>query len=117
MGVRYSLKRLFLRGIKWDADTSSITLLQALEAVAKARWEDIKDGRVISSTGQGGAQVAFSFPSGIDPHAVAELASEMLDRYEAATVLLGESPTDDEIFIEMMSGIGRITATRPDFSL
>ena len=115
--VAYDLKRLFLRGIKWDADGANISLREALEKVAKAHIEDLHAGRVIASTGLGGASVTFTFPSAINPADITALCSEMLDRYDEALAVLPTDPasTDDQIFAEMLAGIRRITTIRPDF--
>jgi len=115
MAVPTKLKRLFLRGIKWDAEQGDITLLAAIEAVCKARLDEIREGRVISQTGGSGATVSFTFPSGVAPTDIASLASDMLDLYES---IKADAPdaTDDEMFVAMMARLKPITNFRPDFS-
>lgn len=117
--ISSDLKRLFLRGIMWDVQAAGQTLLSGLIAVARAKASEIKDGRVIQSSGLGGASVSYSFPVGMSPVQAAALASEMMDRYETAIDSLPEAPapTDEQIFSAMMARLKPVRGViRPDFT-
>lgn len=115
MSAPTSLKRLFLRGIKWDAQEQDITLREALEAVAKAGLDELKEGRYIQSSGHGGASVTFTFPGGFGPTMIQETVSKMLDLMDEAEAAL-EDPTDEEVFVWMMGQLKPITSVRPIFN-
>lgn len=117
--IANDLKRLFLRGIKWDAQSNDQALYEVLMSIAHAKATEMRDGRIIQSSGMGGASVSFTFPQGMTPTEAASLASEMLDRYEVAVAGLpiDPAPSDDQIFAAMMDQLRPVRGViRPDFS-
>lgn len=115
--ISSDLKRLFLRGIQWDAQSNGQSLYDTLVIVAKAKVSEMRDGRIIQSSGMGGASVAFTFPNGMTPTQAAALASEMLDRYEDAVDALPSEPNDDQIFSAMMQRLRPMRGLiRPNFA-
>lgn len=110
-----SLKRLFLRGIKWDATEQEITLREALEEIAKAGLDELKEGRYIQASGHAGASVTFTFPDGLGPTMIQETVSKMLDLMDEAEEAL-DNPTDDEVFAWMMQRLRAITSFRTNFN-
>lgn len=116
--VSTEYKRLFLRGVKWDA-TGTTTLADVLKALAQASYASTKAGEVKVITGASVGSVQYSLPQngrGLTPETAAELIGEMLDRYDKAVSDLGGTPSDDAIYAEMMANLMPVRRTRPDFS-
>ena len=120
MAVTNSVKRLFLRGIKWDAEQQNAPFTGVLLAVARASHQQIRDGSVLVSSGLTGSQVTVSFPNGLDPVSVASVASELVDLHEAVIAHLRPTPetpapTDDAVFRLMLATLSATSCTRPDY--
>jgi hypothetical protein len=117
--ISAAYKRLFLRGVKWDAETGVTTMAAVLKSLAQASFEATKGGELKILTGASVGTVQYTLPAngaGLTPQTAAELISEMLDRHDAAVSELGAgSHSDDAIFAEMMANLNRVTRTRPTF--
>lgn len=119
-------KRLFVQGLKWDAEDQSteespVTFYAALKAASRARLTDNKTGRVLIGSAGNGRTVTFALPmngQGLTPTDIAELCGEMLRRYDEAKadlVAAGTAdPTDDEIYAELLAKLVPITESTID---
>jgi len=106
-------KRLFLRAV-YRTVSETVSLLDALNTLADARFTDTKSGRVVVGTSSSGHSVEFAAPGAgtLSPESLAELVSDLLDRYDAALVELGGTPTDAQIYATMLGRLTRITSFR-----
>lgn len=115
-------KRLFLRGLKWDAEDQDKALIDMLKVVARGQLKRVDGGQVVISTSGNGRSTTFATPQGeITPVAFTSLLEELLRRYdEAKTYLIDEEdiaePTDDQIFDEMLDKLEPVTSASMDFS-
>jgi L-asparagine transporter-like permease len=87
--VTTDFKRLFLRGLKWDAEdaSESPTLADTLKTAARAQLTTAGTGTILTGTSGNGHAVTFSLPMGgrgMTPQDMAELCEDMLTRYDAA---------------------------------
>jgi hypothetical protein len=122
--VTTDFKRLFLRGLKWDAEDASVaTLAATLKTAARAQLTTAGTGTILTGTSGNGHSVTFSLPMGgrgLTPQDMAELCEDMLTRYDAAetaVIAAGTAePTDDQIFTEMMAMLEPATESYPDFT-
>lgn len=109
--------KLFVRGLAWDAEASSITFEAALKVAAQAKLTESKRGKVLTGTGQGGATVEYTLPPLGDMTAqdLAEVCSLLLDRVDA---LKAATPgiTDDALKAALLAGLRPCREFRPDFS-
>jgi hypothetical protein len=121
--VSTNYKRLFLRGLRWDADKGP--LLDVLKAVSRARLKDTQGGKVLTATTGNGQSATYTLPfngAGASPQDIAELCEEMLTRYEAAVAEVSDSLTEDIaanndlIFNEMMALLQPVHEVAADFS-
>ena len=112
MAFTVSYKRLFLRSVDRDRLSSGLSLQAALLALSDARFADTKDGRQIIGTATNGHSVEFSDPTRgvLTPVGLAELVSDLIDRYDSAVVELGGTPTDAQIAACMLERITRVTS-------
>ena len=120
MAVSTDFKRLFLRGIKWDADEAGLTLFAGLKAAARAHLKDTKAGKVLIASTGNGHHVEYALPmSGRDvtPRDATELCEEMLSLYDTAKVNLGGTPTDDQVFTEMLGLLSVVDGEFADYTL
>lgn len=121
--VATDFKRLFLRGISWDATDASITLTAALKAAARAQLTATATGATLIGTAGNGHSVTFQLPSsgqGASPQDITELCEELITRYDAAVVALVASgvasPSDDQILTEMLALMTAATEVYSDFT-
>jgi hypothetical protein len=118
--VTTEFKRLFLRGLKWDAEEQTITLAAALKTAARAQLVQTNQGLSLIATSGNGHSTTFSLPvAGRDasPQDIAGMIEDLLTRYGAAEAALGGTPSDDQIFTEMMALLVPITESYSDFTL
>lgn len=118
--VATAYKRLTLRGLKWDAEAASSTLTAVLKSAAQARLTETAKGKVLIATAANGHTTTFALPqngASLTPQCAAEMISDLLDRYDKAVATLGGTPTDAQIFAEMMAMIEPVRETLEDFSL
>lgn len=119
MVVTTEFKRLFLRGLKWDAEEQTITLTAALKAAARAQLLQTNQGLSLVATSGNGHSTTFALPvSGRDasPQDIAGMLEDLLTRYDAAVEALGGTPSDDQIFTEMMAMLEAVTEVYSDFT-
>ena len=119
MAITTNWKRLFLRGVKWDAASGSVTLINQLKTVAQARLTDTAKGRALVSTSGNGRTVTFQIPAngaGVTALEIVDLIEELHRLYESAVSYLGGSPTDDQIFAEMLRLLEPVVEVENDFS-
>lgn len=113
-------KRLFLRNIYWSTEDSGTSLLKALKTFARDHFARVKFGKVLVGTSGNGHSDNWEMLNGLNPQEVNRLISEVIDRYyEAQEELVDEqditSPTDLQIFNEMMDKLRPIYTLRQDF--
>jgi hypothetical protein len=98
--------RLTLRGLKWSAESGSTSLEAVLKSAAQSRLSQTESGKVLVGTAANGHSVTYALPSNgnsLTPASAAEMISYLLDLYDAAKAALGGTPTDTQIFNEMMA--------------
>lgn len=109
--------RLFIRGLSWDATESGQSFADALKGAARARLTDSARGKVLTGTGQGGADVSYTLPplGDLTGNDVAEVCSRLLDRVDA---LVAETPaiTDAALVTALLAAFPSIRMVRPDFA-
>lgn len=116
-------KRLFLRSLKWDAEDSSLSLLDTLKIAARARISETSKGKVLVGTAANGKSASFAIPAGsINNADLVCLCGEMVDRHEEAIRLLAArtvpiaSPTQTQIFDEMLALLQPAYSVCSDYS-
>lgn len=105
--VATNLKRAFLRDLFDTAQEEGGTLLAALKAASKARIQGGSSGRVLVGHGANGHDHTWEIPADLTPSDAIEFVEDLRTRYdEARSKLVNtddiESPTDTQIFNEMM---------------
>lgn len=122
--ISAELKRLFIRGLKWDSEESGATLAATLKAAARAKLKSTQTGLVLVSVSSRGHSTEYQLPqggAGFTPTNLAELCEEMLNTYDRAKADIiasgTASPTDDQIFSEMIRWIEPVTEVYSDFSM
>lgn len=118
MAVSTDYKRLFIRGLAWDAADASATLYNTLKAASRAQLTKTASGKVLVSHTGNGTTSTYALPSSgdVSPSDVAELCEEMLRRYEEAAADLGGTPTDSAILTEILSQLAPVRSCGYDFS-
>lgn len=106
-GVSTRAKRLFLRVMRKSAQDTGDSLYDTLMAVAEARVQASQSGKVLVGHSANGHDHSWQIPSDFNVSDASDLVSEILDRYDEASEKLVEtddieSPTDTQIFNEMM---------------
>ena len=118
MRATSAFKRLFIRGLAWDAEQSGGTFEDALRTAAKARLTETSRGKVLVGTATNGTSVNYSLPSVGDVSAqdMAEVCSAVLDAVDA---IKAETPAikDGDLLTALLAQFPSIRALRPDFSL
>lgn len=118
MGLSADWKRLFLRGLKWDAEDAGSSLLDVLKTAARSRLESTSQGRVLTSTSGNGRTHTFTLPAngqGASQTDVVEVVEAMFRLYAEAKANLGGAPSDDETFAEMLLLLEPVNDIRNDF--
>lgn len=118
--VATSIKRLFVRNLKWTADANDQTVAEVLQTVAQARLSAISGGKILVSNSGNGHSSTFQVPSEVNPSDFAALASEILDRYDEASAKLiacgNATPTDAELITEILDKLPKnVTNVTNDF--
>lgn len=119
-----AIQQLWLRRI--FAQTSAgggtvyTTLILALQTVAFASLDAVKGGTVASTTKNGHAVSFSNRDNGGTPDDYAALGGEMLELYDSARADLVASgitsPTDLQIYTEMLFRLRPVTSFRKDYS-
>jgi len=117
VGQSTLFKKAILRRCQRKAVTEGLTLLAALEALLIARVDENVSGRTIRATAGNGHSVEFEVPEGLTPVSMVELASELIDLYETARGYLGGSPTDAQVYAEMLGLLKPCDEVHSDFTL
>ena len=112
--------RLWLRTLYAQVPTTYATLLLVLTAEATAKLAAISGG-LIAGTSADGHSVQFSSPGdSLSADDWAQTASLLLDLYDACLAILISSgvpsPTDAQIYAEMMSRLSTNGQVRLDFT-
>lgn len=111
------LKRHFLRAINDSRDDEHGTsLLELLKSATKATYSVQPTGLVLTAVAGNGHQSTWTVTGDLTPSTVAELVSELRDRYEEAVAELGGGATDDQIFSEMMEFLKPVRSVEQDWS-
>lgn len=97
-----------MRVLYADAVAASQTLLVALNAALKTAKENIATGTVLIGASANGASTTFEVTDGgMTPQDLFGMWSEMLDRYDAAKTTLGGTPTDAQVYAQMLTALGQ----------
>jgi hypothetical protein len=95
------VKRAVLRYIA--ASVSGATLSAKLATYQTARVDEPSRGRFITSVSGNGHSTQFSNVGGLNQTELLDLSEELIQRYEAALVDLGGTPTDSAVLAEMLA--------------
>lgn len=94
-------------------------MLAKLKELARARLDETQRGRVLVSTSGNGHSSTYEIPKDLSATDVVGMISQLIDRYEEAKAKLIEdgtaSPTDTQIFDEMMAKLHPIRSVASDF--
>lgn len=114
---------LFVQCLKWDAEDQSVSFFDSLKTACRARLAENQSGRVLIGSMGNGKQVTYALPQGasdLTPSAIASLCGELLRRYNEAKADLiaggNATPTDEQIYDELVGRIQPITQSFCDFS-
>ncbi len=117
--VSTDLNRLFIRQLLWTSEEGGQTLLDALKDLAKAALKKTQNGKALVATSGNGHSATYEVSKDFSPTDAAELASELLDRYDeakAALIAAGTaSPTDAQINAEMLDNCTRVDEIGADY--
>ncbi len=123
MPATTAYKRLLLQGIAWDSTDAAIALYAGLKAASRAQLTEVKGGKVLIGTAGNGFNATFSLPNNgrdLSPTDAAEILSELLDRYAAAsTALIARgiaTPSDAQIITEMLALMKRVVSSYANFT-
>lgn len=120
------IKRGLLQFLADQAQDSGITLLAALKAYSKARFEEIQSGRFVVSTSGNGSSVSFyTAPVGmpLQPDQFAAVAQEFREVFTTALATLQTAgtanPTDAQLLSTMLADdrLQTVTEARLDVTL
>jgi hypothetical protein len=113
--------RNVLRNLKWQAEDKAIPLARALRSFSQGRFEENQSGRYIIGSAGNGEFVNWQLAPGLGPMEASRIASELLDAYDESLAALqsagAASPTDDQIFAEMMRRTKPCRVAGFDFSM
>jgi hypothetical protein len=108
------VRRAFLRSLLDSAQETGGTLLDALKCASKARVSAGSGGRVLVGHSSNGHQNEWEVQSDLTQVDAIEMVEDLRTRYdEARAYLIAEgtaSPTDTQIFNEIMSHLVRRTS-------
>jgi hypothetical protein len=120
VAVSTPFARQFLRSLAEDASASGLSLLDALKAAGKSRITTLANGqRVRMTSGNGHTVELESSDSEVTPAEIAEMISELRDRYEEGVERLsatGDETTDANILSEMLRKLSPVRSYSGDFS-
>lgn len=120
-GVATNYKRAFLRDLFDTAQEEGGTLLAALKAASRARLQAGSSGKVLVGHSANGHDHTWQIPSSFTPDEAVNLVEELRTRYDEARAKLVatdeiESPTDSQIFNEMMDKLRPVRSFVHDHS-
>jgi len=110
--------RLTLRGLKWAADDGATTLAAVLKSAAQARLTQTESGKFLVGTAANGHTVSYALPTNgfLGPASAAEMISYLLDLYDVSEAALDGTPTDQQIYDEMMLRLVPAREVHHDFA-
>jgi len=110
--------RGWLTGIWEAAKVSNTGLLAAIVAELASQVEATKDGQIPSSIESDNVRIAFSKPGvgSQTPGEMVESVDLVIDYYNRAKVILGGTPTDQQIHDKMREIMRAPRSVRADFS-
>lgn len=118
MGVSTAIKRLQLRKA-YSLVGGGTTLLEVLTDAGFAQLDVSSGGQIVAFTSSNGKTVAFA-RGNVTPDDWVELFSDLLDLYDTANAVLisggATSPTDAQIYAEMMRRLKPVRSYHNDFS-
>lgn len=103
-------------GVQYRAAVAAqVTLLVKLQALAASAVTALAAGGSIKSFSGNGKSGEYFGPSesGISPTQLGELTGEMLRLYADSATALGGTPTDEEIYAEMLSRLDAVVEIGP----
>lgn len=119
--VATSYKRLFVRVALKNAQDAGDKLSNVLIAYGVARIQATSTGKILVATSANGHSHNWQIPSEFNTQDAADLVSEILDRYDEAVAKLiadgTDSPTDQQIYDEIMDKLQAVRSYASDFSL
>lgn len=119
--VATTFKRLFVRNLLWSAQEAGSTLFSQLKSAAQARFQSTATGKILIATAANGHSHNWQIPNYFTPQDAAELIEELITRYEEARAALiaggTASPTDQQIYDELMDQLQPVRSVARDFSL
>ena len=109
--------RLFIRGIKWDADDASSTFEATLKAASRAQLKETTRGKVLAGTTSAGTSVQYMLPPMGDLTA-ADLAQACSYLHDLIDAIKAGNPsiTDAALYAAVLAEVSPVSASRPDFS-
>lgn len=121
VAVATQFKRIFLRNLYWSAEESGNSLLNVLKAAVKGQIKQVGAGKVLVGSAGNGHSGSWEIPDDFNTTDATTMLGELVDRYyEAQTELTAEqdisSPTDLQIFNEMMDKLRPVTTLRHDYT-
>ena len=121
--VSTPFKRLLLRSLNASRSDRQVTLDLVLMELAQAKIQQAAMGVVLIGTSSNGSSSTFTLPGrgvGYSPSDVAECIEELITSYEDTKQALidggNATPTEDEIFRLMLSGLQSVTEWSTDYS-
>lgn len=119
MVISTDYKRLFLRGLKWDSGENGQTLLANLKTAARARLTATSAGNFLIGSLANGHSAQYALPMngrGLSQQDLSELCEQTLILYDSAKLNLGGTPTDDQIFAEMLGLLAPVKSSTNDYT-
>jgi hypothetical protein len=98
------LKRAILDEL-WYTAPEGVGLEACIRAYKSSRFADVKTGRFVTNTSGGGYAVSFNVPEivrQLTPEQLLMLCQEYLELLDSCRVILGGTPSDDDLFQSMM---------------
>ena len=121
--VSTKFKRLFIRSLKWDSESSGLSFFETIKAAAIAKFSASSSGSVLIGTSSKGHSVSLSIPGsgrGFSPTDITECVEEILQAYDAAKAYLisegNPTPSDGLISTEMLEMMQPVTEFASDYT-
>lgn len=118
--VQAAIARLWLRSVYAKVPSPYVTLLSALKAELQTRLDAVSGGTIVSTGANGHTTTLGPSDRNLNPEDWAETISELLDLYDRSSSVLVSSgiasPTDAQIYAEMMNRLQTVREVRADFT-
>ncbi len=114
--VSTSVKRAFVRYIQRLAVKNAATFLVTLQLFSDSQVRKVGGGKVLVGTTANLHTNTFSVPDSFNTTDAMELLSQLEDRYEEAVALLGGTPSDADIVVEIMDKLRPVRGFVRDYT-